>query len=156
MMRTKHGTRILIACLLVVGIWQSALAGGKSCGRCGGHKELKSVYRLVKVCRQIDMPEYAYTKQEVFYPDKGAVCYPGLHCDTFHTLWQNCDCKTSCQSYTICSCQTRFGAKSTGHDSGCGVRQPYAVSKLTVPVLKWEVVHRCKDCCKDAAKRTRK
>ena len=88
-MRTISRTRILIVCFLIVGICQSALAGGKSCGRCGSHKELKSVYRLVKICREIDMPEYAYTKQEVFYPDKGAVCYPGFHCDTFHTLWRN-------------------------------------------------------------------
>jgi len=156
MMRTISGTRILIACFLIVGVWQSALAGGKSCGKCGGHKELKSVYRLVKICREIEMPEYAYTKKEVFYPEKGAVCYPGLHCDTFHTLWKTCDCKTSCHSYTICSCKARFGAKSTGHHSSCAVRQPYTVTKLTVPLFKWEVVQRCKDCCKDAAKKKKK
>ena len=153
----RYGTRILIACFIVVGIWQqSAIAGGKSCGRCGGHKELKSVYRLVKIRQEVDMPQYAYTKQETFYADKGAVCFPGFRCDTYHTLWRHRDCTISCQSHTVCGCKTLYGAKSTGEHSGCAVRQPYAVSKLTVPLIKWEVVQRCKDCCELAGKRTKK
>jgi len=156
MKTTRKCTRLLIACCVVVGIWQTAFAGGKSCGRCGSHKELKSVYRLVKIRQEIDMPEYAHTKQEAFYPDKGAVCYPGYRCDTFHTLWRNCDCTISCQSHTVCGCKTLYGAKSTGHHAGCSVRQPFAVSKLTVPVIKWEVVQRCKDCCDDSVKRMKK
>ncbi len=150
------GVRLLVACFLVGGIWQAAVAGGKSCGRCGSRHDLKSVYRLVKVCRDIDMPQYTHAKQEAFYPDKGAVCHSGYRCDTFHTLWRNCDCTFGCQSHTVCGCKTLLGAKSTGHHAGCAVRQPLAVSQLTVPVIKWEVVQRCKDCCEHSAKRTKK
>jgi hypothetical protein len=156
MLTRRHFWQFLVGCFILVGSWQTAFAGGKSCGRCGSHKELKTVYRLVKTCQEIDMPQYAETKQEAFFPDKGAVCYPGYRCDTFHTLWRNCDCTISCQSHTICGCKTHYGAKSTGHQAGCAVRQPFMVSRLTVPVIKWEVVHRCKNCGDDGGKGSKK
>lgn len=152
----QHGTRLLIVCLVVGGSWQPAFAGGKSCGRCGSHQELKSVYRLVKICQEIDMPEYALTKQEAFYPDKGAVCHSGYRCDTFHALWRNCDCTIGCQSHTICDCKTLYGAKSTGHHAACAVRQPFEVSKRMVPLLRWEIVQRCQDCCEEASQPRKK
>lgn len=152
MKNRQHAMQFLLACCLVAGVWHNAWAGGKSCGRCGGHKELKAVYRMVKICQEVDMPEYANPKQEVFQPDKGAVSHTGYRCDTYHTLWRNCDCTIGCESHTVCDCQTHYGAKSTGHHVGCAVRQPVGVTKLAVPVFKWEVVQRCKDCRDDGGK----
>jgi len=146
MMTNRRFPMLVLVCLLVTAISEPSFAGGKSCGRCGAHKELKAVYRLVKICEPIEMPEYAHVKQEAFQPDKGVVRHEGYRCDTFHHIWRNCDCTLGCESHTICDCQKLLGAKSTGHHISCPVRQQIGVTKLTVPVLKWEVVHRCHDC----------
>ena len=150
-----------IGCAVAV----TALAGGKSksCHQCGHEKNVKHVLRLVKICEDVDLPSYVYTKEEVFYLDKGAICYHGYRSDTFYDFWSTCNCskgetpsqqaaqhklpQLNCSSYTVCGCKTMYGAKSTGCHSGCSIRVPGKTRRLTTPILKWETVPLCKDCC---------
>lgn len=150
-----------LACAIAV----TALAGGKSksCHQCGCEKHVKQVCRLVKICQEIDIPDYVYTKEEVFHPDKGAVCYTGYRSDTFYHFWRSCEVSKSddpsqqatqhlpshlnCSSYTVCGCKTLYGAKTTGCHWGCSIRVPGKTRRITAPILKWETVPLCKDCC---------
>ncbi len=161
---------VAIAVLVACAVSASALAGGKSksCHRCGGEKHVKPVLRLVKICEDVDLPSYVYTKEEVFYPDKGAVCHTGYRSDTFYEFWRECDCSKTgdssqhaaqhglpqlkCSSYTVCGCQTHYGAKPTGCHSGCSIRVPGKTQRITTPILKWETVSLCKDCCEKCDK----
>ena len=161
---------LLMTSLLSLAAADAALAGGRSCQRCGAKHDVKPTFRLVKVSQPIIMPEYAALKRESFFPDKGVVCHEGYRCDTIYQLWREPVAKgkgkalrltdfdavqshhprplpplqTSC--HTVCGCQTHYGAKSTGcHESHC-IRKPVGETTLVVPVLKWQAVHWCKDC----------
>ena len=166
---THLDTRSYLLGVLTLLVGTVALAGGKSksCHRCGGEEHVKHVYRLVKICEEVEIPSYVYTKEEVFYPDKGAVCHTGYRCDTFYDFWRSCDCSKSddpsqqatqhplsllnCSSHTVCGCKTLYGAKSTGCHSGCSIRVPGKTQHITTPILKWEAIPLCKGCCdKDA------
>lgn len=165
MKRLVSRLQTIIALALVYAVVATAFAGGKSksCRQCGQDKHVEHVLRLVKICEEVDIPSYVYTKEEVFYPDKGAICYEGYRSDTFYDFWRTCDCSKTenasqqaaqhnlpqlhCSSYTICGCMTVFGAKSTGCHSGCSLRVPAKTSRITSPILKWETVPLCKDCC---------
>ncbi|MCA9118861.1 MAG: hypothetical protein H6822_16240 [Planctomycetaceae bacterium] len=157
--------------LLACAIGVSTFAGGKSktCHQCGHDKHVKHVLRLVKVCEEVELPCYIYTKEEVFYPDKGAICYTGYRSDTFYKFWRTCDCfnldepsqqstqhplsQLNCSSYTVCGCKTMYGAKSTGCHSGCSIRVPGKSQHIATPILKWETVPLCKECCEKRAAR---
>lgn len=159
---------IAFAFVLVTTSSSDCLAGGKSksCKNCGCDKHVKHELRLVKVCEEVNVPSYVYTKEEVFYPDKGAVCYEGFRSDTFYEFWRSCECAKAaepsqqatqhhitslhCSSYTVCGCRTMYGAKATGCHSGCSVRVPGKTQRITSPILKWETVPLCKDCSKSA------
>lgn len=159
-------TTLALACAISV----AAFAGGKSkaCRQCGHDKHVEHVLRLVKVCEPVELPCYVYSKEEVFYPDKGAICYEGYRSDTFYEFWRTCDhskvedpsqqatqhhlSQLHCSSYTVCGCKTMYGAKSTGCHSGCSIRVPGKSQHLTSPILKWETVPLCKDCCDKSAK----
>jgi hypothetical protein len=166
MYRLVSRSHELIVTAVVAGVISAtAFAGGKSrtCHHCGHDKEVKPVCRLVKICEEVDIPSYVYTKDEVFYPDKGAICYTGYRSDTFYNFWRTCDfSKTDdpsqqatqhslsqlhCSWYTVCGCQTMYGAKSTGCHSGCSIRVPGKTQRVATPILKWETVSLCKDCC---------
>ncbi len=172
MNRSASAIGILIVAFLLTGTLSVACyAGGKSksCKKCGGEKHVKHVYRLVKVCEEVDIPSYVYTKEEVFYPDKGAVCYTGFRSDTFYDFWRSCDHskgedaaqqatqhrlpQLNCSSYTVCGCKTMYGAKATGCHSGCSIRVPGKTQRITTPVLKWEAVALCKDCCEPSKRK---
>ncbi|MDA1053981.1 MAG: hypothetical protein O3C40_26325 [Planctomycetota bacterium] len=166
-----RSTTVAFVALMAGAIAVSAWAGGKSksCHQCGCEKPVKQVFRLVKICKEVDIPSYVYTKEEVFYPDKGSVCYTGHRSDTFYNFWRSCDfSKTEdpsqraiqhhlpqlhCSSYTVCGCTTLHGAKPTGCHSGCSIRVPGKTQHITTPILKWETVSRCKDCCEVSGKK---
>jgi hypothetical protein len=132
---------------------------------------VKPVLRLVKVCEEVELPEYACLKQEVYFPDKGSISYCGYRCDTYCKIWRDCDCNSkgkgdlllqdplqtspkkplpplNCTCYTESGWKTLFGAVPTGCHEACVVRQRVAASKIPVPVMKWETVDLCKDCKK--------
>jgi len=172
----KNSKQNLISSLVIVAIVTAclgtAIAGGHSCKKCGHDKQVKPCLRLVKVCQEVELPEYAYLKQEVFLPDKGWLCYTGYRCDTYYRLWRECECNSkgkgelpliqdplqtspkkplpplSCQCYTKSGCVTLFGAMPTGYHTGCVIRQQVAAPKILVPVMKWETVYLCKSCGK--------
>jgi hypothetical protein len=165
--RPRH---FVTATLLLLTSLSPALAGGRSCKKCGCDKHVKPVLRLVKICEEIELPEYACLKQEAYFPDKGTVCYSGYRCDTYYKIWRDCVCNSkgksdlpliqdplqtspktplpplSCTCYTESGYKELFGAVPTGCHDGCIIRQPVATPKVCVPVLKWETVHLCKDC----------
>ncbi|HUG69622.1 MAG TPA: hypothetical protein VMM76_17860 [Pirellulaceae bacterium] len=161
----------IAAAFLIGSISLAAFAGGKSksCHQCGCEKHVKEVCRLVKVCEEVDIPNYVYAKEDVFYPDKGAVCYTAYRSDTIYSFWRTCDCSKveaplqqsapycpphlNCSSYTVCGCQTLYGAKPTGCHSGCSIRVPGKTQRITTPILKWETVPLCKDCCDSGEKK---
>lgn len=161
---------LVVGSMLIVNRPPSTFAGGHSCKKCGHEKHVKACLRLVKVCQEVEIPEYAHLKQEVFFPDKGSVCFTGYRCDTYCKIWRDCDCNArqkselplledplqtlpkkplpplSCSCYTKSGCVTLFGALPTGCHTGCSVRQRVAEPKLLVPVMKWETVYLCKGC----------
>lgn len=160
--RTNIFARVIfVACATAV----TAFAGGKSktCHQCGLDKHVKHVLRLVKFCEEVDIPSYVYAKEEVFYPDKGSVCYSSYRSDTFYDFWRQCDSTKdgdaaqlavqhglphlNCSSYTVCGYQTHYGAKPTGCHTHCSIRVPGKTQRVTTPILKWETVAVCKDCC---------
>lgn len=165
-------TSTVVVIALVTSCLATALGGGRSCKKCGHDKHVKPCLRLVKVCEEVELPEYACLKQEVFYPDKGWLTYTGYRCDTYCKLWRECDCNTkgkgdlpliqdplqtspkkplpplNCECYTKSGCVTLFGAMPTGCHTGCVIRQRVATPKVLVPVMKWETVYLCKDCGK--------
>ncbi|MBP85730.1 MAG: hypothetical protein CMJ64_03280 [Planctomycetaceae bacterium] len=166
---SKHVRRLAVLAL-VCSMAHAAIAGGRICHHCGSDKHVKPVVRLVKVCEEVELPKYASLKQEVFFPDKGAVCHVGYRCDTYCKIWRDCDCNSKgpgdlpliqdplqtspkmplpplrCSCYTKSGCVTLFGAKPAGWHEGCIVRERVAAPKILVPLLKWETVPLCKDC----------
>jgi hypothetical protein len=150
---------------------QATVAGGRSCKTCGCKEHVKAVCRLVKVCEEVEIPEYAHLKREVFQPDKGTVCHTGFRCDTIYDIWREYGSKSKGKGvspelafahqvpqkyglpplqstcHTVCECQTHYGAKPTGCHVGCAVRKAVSEHKVVVPILKWETVHLCEDCC---------
>ena len=167
------GSRNLpLAVLLLLTSLPSVFAGGSSCKKCGCEKEVKPCLRLVKVCEEIELPEYACLKQEVYFPEKGSICYEGYRCDTYYKIWRDCVCNSkgkgdlpliqdplqtspkkplpplNCTCYTESGWKKMFGAIPAGCHEGCSIRTRVAVPKVVVPVFKWETVHLCKDCKK--------
>ena len=88
---------LLLATLLLLTSLSPLLAGGRSCKRCGCEKHVKPVLQLVKVCEEVELPEYACLKQEAYFPDKGSVCYSGYRCDTYCKFWRDCVCHSKGQ-----------------------------------------------------------
>ncbi len=165
MIRLFPRSQPLVVALVAGALSALALGGGKpkTCHQCGHHKHVTQVCRLMKVCAAVDIPSYVYTKERVFYPEKGALRNTGYRSDTFYEFWRTCDCgktndpaqqatqrflsELNCSSYTVCGCQTNYGAKSTGCDAGCSIRAPGKTARITTPILKWETVPLCKECC---------
>ncbi len=166
-----HFGVIALALIIATASSPNSFAGGKSksCKNCGSEKHVKHELRLVKVSEEVDVPSYVYSKEEVFYPDKGAVCYTGFRSDTFYDFWRSCEClkesepsqqatqrhisHLNCSSYTVCGCKTIYGAKATGCHSGCSIRVPGKSKRTTTPILKWETISLCKDCCEQSKKK---
>ena len=144
---------ILLSCVMLS---PPALAGGKpTCKGCGSHQQLKKVCRLVSICKSVEMPNYACTKTQTFYPDKGMLGYQQFRCDIFCTLHKTCNCShgkgggmhtLSCCCRTECGCKTLYGAKSTGCHWGTCIRQPRGSTVTQLPVLKWVTSYVCEDC----------
>ena len=147
----------LVTLLMLFGLsTQASWAGKPSCKGCGSHQHLKKVCQLVSICKPVEMPTYACTKMQTFFPDKGMLGYQQFRCDIFCRLHKTCNCShgkgggiptLSCCCRTECGCKTMYGAKSTGCHLGTCIKQTQGSTVTRLPVLKWVTSYVCEDCC---------